>query len=72
MTIKAASKKSIAFKQHIKELTAEISTPSGYTLRFDGDVDIPRLNAVLVTISKLQCEAFMLSIATGTRIFLSM
>ena len=35
----------------------EISTPSGYTLRFDGDVAIHRLNAVLTAISKLQCEA---------------
>lgn len=35
----------------------EISTPSGYTLRFDGGVEMHRLNAVLVTIAKLQCEA---------------
>lgn len=35
----------------------EISTPTGYTLRFDGDVEMHHLNAVLTAISKLQCEA---------------
>lgn len=47
----------VAASQAESSARMEISTPTGYTLRFDGDVEMHRLNAVLIAISKLQCEA---------------